>query len=128
MTLLNCQYLYATELDKTMQNNIVPRFEKLFDFHNTFTISGDGKARIHSSAGSMRGTTIKIQLSLQHYNGNRWQTIRSWSSTSQSNYCELDKTYYVSKNNQYRMLANCYVYQDGRLVESKEYESNVEMY
>ena len=89
-------------------------------FQSYFDINSWGKAVIDVSIRASGMDEIRIYSYLQRYNSGqgKWESIRSWSKTSTTDFCYVTGEYYVYSGYSYRVVSYGYIYVNGQLVES----------
>jgi len=107
---------------------IEPRFTNIYTFHTYFDIDGNGKAKLVSSLDGHSGDNSRIEATLQRYSRGRWENVKNFSSSSNSENCSISKEYYVSKGYSYRMIFNGKVFNGSTLLDSTTQTSSLRFY
>ena len=86
------------------------RYTRIDYFFVDISISSSGLANCMATVRSAQSTdTVKITIELQCQSGSAWSSLKSWN-TSSSGSASIEKDWYVSANNTYRVYATAQVY------------------
>lgn len=101
---------------------ISPMWVSITDYSNSFNISASGLAQFETILYA-RSTINKVVInaSIQQYKNGSWQTLKSWSNTSNSNSGYLSQQLYVTSGYYYRLVSTATVYRNNVFVEQTSY-------
>jgi len=113
---------FALETNQETNSEIGPLWVSITEFTNSFEISSSGLAQFDTSLFARSNINkVVINASIQQYSNGNWQTIKSWTSTSNSNSGYLNQKWYVVSGYNYRLVSTGAVYQNDVLVEQTSY-------
>jgi hypothetical protein len=88
--------MFAIETNQATNSQIGPSWINIIEFTNSFDISDSGLAQFDTVLYARSNINkVVINTSIQQYTNGSWQTIKSWSSTSNSNSGYLNQKWYV---------------------------------
>jgi len=110
--------MFAVETNKETSSEIGPLWVDIIKFSNSFDVSGSGLFQFDTSLSARSNINkVVINASIQQNNNGSWQTIKSWTSTSNSSNGSLCQKWYVVSGYDYRLVSSGAVYEDGVLAE-----------
>lgn len=108
---------FPSDLESTDEFIISPRFSAIHIFRGSITVHSsyvDVEGLLHATVGDK----TKLVANLQKYDGGRWVTVKTLSTTSSGTLCSMDEKVYTSTGYKFRVKLYGYVYSGGRLLES----------
>lgn len=116
--------MFALSTSQATESEVSPMWISITEFTNSFDISSSGLAQFDTSLYARSNINkVVIDASIQQYINGSWQTIKSWTSTSNSNSGYLAQKWYVTSGYYYRLVSTGAVYQNDVLVEKAFYTS-----
>ncbi|NLM22259.1 MAG: hypothetical protein GX207_11060 [Peptococcaceae bacterium] len=114
--------MFAVQANQAANLEIGPLWVNIVRFSNFFDISSNGLAQIDTSLLARSNINgVVINASIQRYANGNWQTIKSWTNTSNGYIGDLTENWNVVSGHYYRLVSNGTVYQNGVLVEQTSY-------
>jgi hypothetical protein len=110
------------------QEGVYPNYLAIKNTSIYLSISTSGKATCSASLSTWGGYGCGIILDLQQYKNGEWETVKSWTSTSEGMYTSINKEIYVPKGYTYRLKAFFYATQNGDIVDSTTIYSSEKYY
>lgn len=115
--LLNLIPAYANEIDTPVSPDDPSEYISL-SYVLASLVSSNGKALCYSSASAGSTHRIYMTVKLQRLQSGSWTTVKTWTSSA-TQYCEIEKSWYVASGYYYRNLTTVSVYtSSGSLLES----------
>ncbi|MFZ7131910.1 MAG: hypothetical protein ACOWWR_06090 [Eubacteriales bacterium] len=105
-----------------------PMFTYIDTFYSIFDVSSGGIATINVYLSSSNADRTKISAKIQQYYNGRWYDIKTWTKTSYTSSCSLNKSYSIVSGFTYRLVSYGYVYNNGSLLESTHSTSQNKYY
>ncbi|TWH60695.1 hypothetical protein DesLBE_5140 [Desulfitobacterium sp. LBE] len=78
--------MFAQGTSQATESEVGPIWTHITEFTNSFDISSSGLAQFDTSLYARSNVNkVVIDASIQQYSNGSWQTIKSWTSTSNTN-------------------------------------------
>ncbi|HHY26961.1 MAG TPA: hypothetical protein GX523_09520 [Desulfitobacterium dehalogenans] len=114
--------MFAQGTSQATESEVGPMWVNITEFTNSFDVSGSGLTQFDTSLYARSNINkVVIDSSIQQYTNGSWQTIKSWTSTSNSSSGYLAQKWYVVSGYYYRLISTGAVYQNDVLVEQASY-------
>lgn len=121
LTLLGATLLSVLVLSMTTVASLTPTpyWSYLIAMSGNMSVSGSGVATIEAEcrADALTVDKVKVTCELQRLDGS-WETIKTWTETSDGNVIWYTKNYAIYKNYSYRLKITSYAYSNNELLES----------
>ncbi|AFM01235.1 MULTISPECIES: hypothetical protein [Desulfitobacterium] len=114
--------MFAQSTSQATESEVGPMWTHITEFTNSFDISSSGLAQFDTSLYARSNVNkVVIEASIQQYSNGSWQTIKSWTSTSNTNSGYLAQKWYVVSGYYYRLVSTGAVYQNDVLMEQTSF-------
>lgn len=114
--LLQC---FSFSASAAMKDELEPQFETINTVHASLTIDETlGVATCYGRITAKNLYPVEVEVYLQVYRNNRWDTLKTWTGTGTMN-CSISNQYAIARGYTYRVYVIGYVYNsNGAIVES----------
>jgi len=107
------------------QEEVMPFFIAITRATNKLSLNSGGCLTCYADTCTQYGYGSGVTIELQQYTNDGWRTIKTWTSSSNSNASILEKDWYVAKGYSYQLKTTHTALSNGNVIESFTKYSNI---
>lgn len=100
------------------QQEATPYFIAITGASNELTLNSGGRLTCYADTRTQYGYGSGVTIELQQYTNDGWQTIKTWTSSSDSNLSAIDEDWYVAKGYSYQLKTTHMALSNGNVIEN----------
>ncbi len=100
------------------QEEVIPYFIAITKATNNLTLNSGGRLTCYADTRTKYGYGSGVTIELQQYTNGSWKTIKTWTSSSDSNASTIEKDWYVVKGYNYQLKTTHAALDNGDVIET----------